>query len=377
MIPFLAAMILARTPDLAERAWGSFLGPFLPWLLSQVSGQIPFSVIELVFAAWFVWRLADIGLGAGEVVRKRRHLGNASACFGLVLLQDLGIGLGVFYLAWGMNYARPPVEDRLGWDDVEPPAELATALAERMVDDANAAYLALHDSEDAGEPTSLGENLEHLDDALEEGWLRATRELGWEGPVTWRHGPFKRLVISPLVRRAGLSGFYSPFTGEANVVRSLPAISYPQVVAHEKAHQRGIAPEDEANFLGWLATSRAPDPHAQYSALIFAQRQLLRMLLRSDPERGKELLERRLPGVQRDVDDLHEYWSVATGRTARISQRVNDAYLKTNRVEGGVAAYGRSVELLIRFAAARGDSLGPAPDESNPAGERNEEAGAF
>ncbi|HET9888276.1 MAG TPA: hypothetical protein VFR10_12285 [bacterium] len=31
---------------------------------------------------------------------------------------------------------------------------------------------------------------------------------------------------------------------------------------------------------------------------------------------------------------------------------MNDAYLKSNRVEGGVASYGKSVELLLRYAAA-------------------------
>jgi hypothetical protein len=62
----------------------------------------------------------------------------------------------------------------------------------------------------------------------------------------------------------------------------------------------------------------------------------------------------RLPGVQRDVDDLRAYWELARGRTARLSRAVNDAYRRTNRVEGGVLAYGRSVELLLRYAEVRG-----------------------
>ena len=286
-------------------------------------------------------------------MRGKRRARNALVCFGLVLLQDLGIGVGVFYLAWGLNYARPPLEMRQGWEEVPAP-EMVERLAVHHLHAANDLYVELHGAEDAGEPTGRRLEPEALDEVLAEGWLRTGTMLGLGGPGTWRRGPPKHLLISPLLRRMGLSGFYSPFTGEANVVSTLPGVSYPQVVAHEQAHQRGIAPEDEANFFGFLVAWNAPDPWVRYSASIFAQRQALRALLRLDPDRAEELLALRHPGVQRDVDDLYEYWSVAQGAAAKVSRSVNDAYLKTNRVEGGVQAYGRSLELILR-AAANGD----------------------
>jgi len=67
--------------------------------------------------------------------------------------------------------------------------------------------------------------------------------------------------------------------------------------------------------------------------------------------------------VQRDVDDLNAYCEVARGTAGRMTRAMNDAYLKTNRVEGGVEAYGGSVELLMRFARERGGTLA-TPDAS-------------
>jgi hypothetical protein len=160
----------------------------------------------------------------------------------------------------------------------------------------------------------------------------------------------------------GLSGFYCPFTGEANVNASVPAAYRAHTIAHEKAHQRGIHPENEANFLGFLAGISSHDPVARYSALLFAQRQLLRALLSAGArDEAKELIDRRLPGVQRDVDDLNAYWSRYVGPARRIATRVNDAYLKTNRVHDGVLAYGRSVELIVAWARSRGGHVVDAP----------------
>jgi hypothetical protein len=179
------------------------------------------------------------------------------------------------------------------------------------------------------------------------------------GPATRRYGPAKRLLISPVLGRLGRSGFYFPFTGEANVNAGVPAISYPQVVAHEKSHQRGIGPEKEANFFGFLAAALAPDPNARYAAYVFAQRQLLFALLRVDPGRAEELILGRAPGVQRDVDDLYAYWDRHRGAGHDVTRVLNDAYLRTNRVEGGVQSYGRSVELLMSFARRQGGRLTP------------------
>src|SRR5690606_7726355 len=98
---------------------------------------------------------------------------------------------------------------------------------------------------------------------------------------------------------------------------------------------------------------RAESAYVRYSGYLFAQRQLLGELARLDRARTAELVKQRVPGVQRDVDGLYAYWQKlqqgVAGATGKVSTQVNDAYLKVNRVEGGVESYRMSSKLLIVY----------------------------
>ncbi len=334
--------------------YGRTLGRGAPLMLSRLTGWLPLSLAEVLAAAFVLRQGVGAARGIRQAARRRRRWRNALAAGALRFVQDVGVAVGLFYLLWGWNYARPPLEERLGWQSGEQASvdEIAT-LCRRMAEAANEAYVELHGVEDAGAPTAKPQGQTELEAAIEVGWRAVGEELGLAEAGGPHRGHAKRLLASPLLDRLGLTGFYFPFTGEANVNRGIPAISWPQVLAHEKAHQRGIAPEDEANFLGFLVAARAPDPLARYSACLFAHRQLLNALARSEPELTKELLNVRLPGVQRDVDDLYAYWQRFRGPARRVSRAVNNAYLRSNRVEGGIASYDHSVELLLAYERTR------------------------
>src|ERR1043166_6917252 len=53
--------------------------------------------------------------------------------------------------------------------------------------------------------------------------------------------PPKPVYFSGLMSRFGVSGVYSPFTGEPNYNTLQPDCDLPFAVAHEMAHQRGYA----------------------------------------------------------------------------------------------------------------------------------------
>lgn len=52
---------------------------------------------------------------------------------------------------------------------------------------------------------------------------------------------------------------------------------------------------------------------------------------------------------------------------AEASDVVNNAYLKSNNVEDGIASYGRSLKLIILYAVNNGGSCIVAPDAAQPA----------
>ena len=361
VLVFLIHVAAARAPDFVEAVYGRSIGPAIGWALSRATGWIPFSVGEVLILGLAAWVLWHVVAGVTAAARRRRRWGNLLLGGLLTAAQITGVIVALFYVLWGFQYSRPRLEARLGWPPgTEAPVDVLARLAEEMVGATNAAYAEIHGSGDAGEPTVFTDRAA-MEEALEEGWRRAAEATGLDEAVARRsYGPIKRpLILSRGLDWLGISGFYLPFTGEANVNRGIPDVSYPQTAAHEKSHQRGLNPEDEANFFGYLAAVSAPDPVARYSAYLFAQRQLLNALWIPDEERARELVEARLPGVQRDVNAIRAYWDQFEGPVRDASRQTNDAFLKTNRVEGGVHAYARSVELMVAWARKREGRLAP------------------
>jgi hypothetical protein len=107
----------------------------------------------------------------------------------------------------------------------------------------------------------------------------------------------------------------------------------------------------------------SPDPYARYSAWVFAQGHLVRVLADVDRDLAREVVAERVPGIRRDLDDLATYWDQFRGVGTDIGRAVNDRYLRANRVHGGIQSYGRSVRLLITFASQNQGRLAPEREE--------------
>ncbi len=66
-------------------------------------------------------------------------------------------------------------------------------------------------------------------------------------------------MYSYLGNYLGFTGYYNPFTGEAQVNTTVPLFVQPFTTCHEIGHQLGYAKENEANFAGYLAAKSSPD----------------------------------------------------------------------------------------------------------------------
>jgi hypothetical protein len=356
VVAFALFVLLSRAPAIAEMVYGA-LGPTLASALSRVTGVVPFSLAELVIVAFVARQLLGLARGWKEVRTQERAFGNALAGGALRLGSDLGIMIALFYLLWGFNYARPSLEDRAGWDAGEINVEEVATLAGELIEAANFEYATLHGSDDSGAPTTRPREWQGLEESLASGWTNAAPIVGPFPLWDFGYGRPKSVFASRLLDYFGVTGFYFPWTAEANVNGGMPIMAQPHSAAHEMAHQRGFAREDEANFVGFLVAASANDHLSRYSAYLFAQRQLLNALARSDMERAIELARQRAPGVQRDIDRIREYWEQFEGPARDAARNVNDAYLRTNRIPAGVLNYNRSLELLVAYARSRGGWL--------------------
>jgi len=354
------SLLLSRAPDLAERAYGSSLGPLVVRVMAPFTGWFSFSLGELLIVGYLLVLILSAGKAVRSVAARKRSLANALASGGLRLARDAGVLLTLFYFLWGFNYSRPSLEERLGWAPIDSVSvEEVAGLAQQLVLASNDEYRRIHGSDDGGTPTVLEAGRDSTVRSIASAWNTARISLGME-PRPPLHGKVKKLLVSWWYEWVGISGFYLPFTAEPNVRRGIPAVDVGKILAHEMAHQHGVAPEAEANFWGFLVAGMAPDPVPRYSAFVFAQGQLLSALARADRDRAVAIMELRIPGVRRDLEDSRDYWRRTFHRRgSRFGSAVNDAYLRSNQVSAGVRDYSRSAQLLIMYARARGGRIVP------------------
>jgi len=366
-ICYLVFLVLRWLPGLAV-FYNKAISPTITTVVSTVTGFVPFTVGELLVLALVGWYVISGISAIKHVVSRQRQLKNAIACGMLKLGGDIGLVVSLFYILWGFNYAVPPLTQQLGWGELG--EVTAEELADLVVETSaltNAAYLEIHGEVDAGTPTTLPDNSEELERSILEGWHRAREQLDLPSGGPWR-GPVKTPIFTGFYEWLGIAGFYFPYTGEANVRSGIPAIDYPKILAHEISHQRGVTQESEANFWGFMAAVHSDDPLARYSAFRFANRQMVFELSRVDMNTALNMSRRRLPGVQRDIEFARTYWRQFEGPGTQIGSSMNNAFLRTNRVEGGVRSYSMSSRLFLSYARSRGGSLLPGDAGANESG---------
>ena len=127
------------------------------------------------------------------------------------------------------------------------------------------------------------------------------------------------------------------------------ALEYPYILAHEKAHQLGITSEAEANFYAWLVCTQSKSEHLRYSGNIMV---LYHFLLQAyDLEEYETLVARIDEQVKNDIRDIQNHWrELRNERMDRAATRVNNAYLKKNKIKEGIKDYRGVVKHVMNFS---------------------------
>lgn len=346
------SLLLSRFPGVVESLYGSTVGPYVARGLSLLTGWSPVSVsfVGLVLlTGWAGWRgFAGVTrIRAGEIGTTAALVNGLSWSAGVA-----GVLLLAFYLFWGLNYARAPLDQRLGLTADEPlDRDELVALTRDVVERTNLAYRAVHGgAEDAEAATAGTLDPRALSRELEVGWRRVGSDLGMGAMAGRRYGPVKFAGATWILDGLDLLGVYSPFTGEAHVSSSPPTLVIPASAGHEQAHQRGIARENEATFAGVLAAIHADDLLVRYSGWARILRSLMRDLARVDRETRDALMEELVPGVRRDWGDYVRWYEENRSVAGPAATAVNDTYLRAHAVPGGVGSYSRDTTLLLQWA---------------------------
>lgn len=162
--------------------------------------------------------------------------------------------------------------------------------------------------------------------------------------------PPKAIHFSRVMSLLDFTGVYCPLTGESNVNMDSPAVFLPATIAHELAHQRGIASEQECNFIAILASTTCNLSDYAYSGWLFGYVYLGNALCSADYDRWSEIYGSLPETVRADLQNNNAYWAQFRDSAAKkVSNRVYDRLLKSYGDENGMQSYGMVVDLLVAY----------------------------
>jgi len=312
--------------------------------MGWVTGWVPFSVAEILV---FALVLLVLGLFVREIVRMRRRgrdktpvrrgLYRIVASL-LAIVLTAYAGLSVLY---GVNFYADNFQERSG----------IHAQGGGSVEDLERVTLLFAEGLNRTAPLVPRDEAGVFDAPIRQIFDESLSAMaGFNAEFPFLAMPDRRpkaLLISPFMAMTDYVGFYFPFTGEANVNVLAPRSQVPAIVLHEFAHQRGIASENEANFVAILAGVLSDNPLFAYSAYQMGYSYLSNALHRADPERFWAIHETLSEYVLADLADIRAYHDRKNQVAQRVTNAANDRMLRGYGEESGVRSYGEVVDLLI------------------------------
>ena len=303
--------------------------------------NLPFSLAEVIICSAGIGVIAYIVYGVVRMICGKNRLKRLYKTI-FTLLSFALMVYALFSVFWGTYYYADDFISRSGLKNEKISVEQLKTVTEYFADIANE-YSAKVERNEKGfyrpdrdeileMSPELYENLEEKFPCLEGKALRAK--------------PFK---FSKILSYTDFTGFFFPFTGEANVNADFPPNLFPSTVAHELAHQRGIAKEQEANFAAVLASLEYGQEDFVYSAALLAYTHLGNALYKADYEAWKEISSSLSDYVRLDFAENRAYWKQFEGPAQTTMNTVYEGFLQSYDQKLGMKSYGACVDLLVNY----------------------------
>ena len=311
--------------------------------LGRLCALTSLSVMELLYVLAVAAALAYV-VGSVIAVVKAGGRRGRRAYGALLLAADVCLTVyALFCLMWGVNYWTDSFQDRSGITAQPVAAEDLEAVT---------AYFAqqLADTADSVPRDENGVYAVPKEQILAEStavYGGVTEQFPF---LDFRDTGVKAVGCSRFMSIMGFTGVYFACIGESNVNVDSPACLLPSTVAHELAHQRGIAWEQECNFLGVLASVTSGMPDYVYSGWLLGFIHLGNALYETDPEAYWAIRNALPETVSADLRDNNAYWDQFRDNVVeKVSDTVYDAALKSYGDANGMKSYSMVVELLVAY----------------------------
>ena len=309
-------------------------------VLAYLTGWIPFSLAEMVIILSPLIVVSLI-IYAGNRFSSSWH---DVLIFCTSLCSVLALFFSLFTFAFAPGYHGTTLDKKLGIERADVSAEELYDTALILADKVNEVVpeVAFRIKNFSVMPYTYSE----MNDKLIDAYDKACQEYKFIQKLDSR---LKPVMLSEAMSYTHITGVYTFFTGEANINVAFPDYTVPFTAAHELAHQRGVAREDEANFVAYLVCTMSDDPYIQYSGYENLFEYVASALYRADKELYREAMSALRTEARYEMNAYSAFFDKYRDSVAsEISGVVNDTYL-TIQGTPGTASYGMVVDLAVAY----------------------------
>ena len=308
--------------------------------LAHLTGWIPFSLAELALLLLPVIVFVITAAILRYYGESLKEMISSIIC----VLSALAFMFSSFTLGFAPAYRGSSLDKKLGIERTEVSVEelytTAQILAKKVAEESeNVSY-----GIDGFSVMPYG--YEEMNQKLIEAYSKTCDDYSFVQRLDSR---LKPVMLSEAMSYTHITGVYTFFTGEANINVAFPDYTLPYTAAHELSHQRGIAREDEANFMAFLVCIRSEDAYIRYSAYLNLYEYVAGQLAGVDASRYTATYLLLPMNVRSEMAAYAEFYQKYRDSAASdVSETVNDTFLKLHGTEG-TRSYGMVVDLAVAY----------------------------
>ena len=322
------------------------ISPFIRVPLAMLTGWIPFSLAELLllFSPFAV--IALVTLGIKKYSSSWRHV----AVYCLTIVSLAAYVFSTFTLGFVPAYRGSTLDKKMGLDKQPVSADELYDTAAIVVEELNKLQSKISYSE-SSDFSVMPYGYDELNRKLLDAYEKASEEYDFIKTFDSR---VKRVMLSEPMTYTHISGVYTFFTGEANLNTNFPDYTLPFTAAHELAHQRGFAREDEANFIAFLVCISSDDDYVRYSGYLNLYEYLAGPLSRANKDYYSAIYYSVPENTILEMRAYSKFFDKYRENIAeKVSESVNNSFLTINGTEG-TKSYGMVVDLAVAFYKDKG-----------------------
>ncbi len=329
--------LISKYPQVVENYYSNGIYPYISSVFRSVIGWIPFSFGDVFYFLLGVFLIISV-----------------YKCFkgGLKELKNNFFKLGalvsvlyfLFHFLWGINYHRDSLYNSLQLEQEEYTLDDLVYLSQDLLQKTKKVHLQITDNDTI--KVAINSSKEDIFNQVQSGYNNLDKILP---RFNYQNKSLKKSLFSLPLTYIGFSGYFNPFSGEAQVDYLVPKPSLPMITSHEVAHQLGYASESEANFIGFLAATQSDQLYYKYSAYLTALRYAVGATYGKDSIVGRQLIDSIPKGIIKNIKESQEFWRSYQNKAEPFFKLFYDNYLKANQQQDGIKGYSNMVGLLVAY----------------------------